>query len=554
MKPPGETPTNHSSSATLLAVASLTIILSAGAFVRFVGLGGRSLWADEFCTWHVSRLPLWESLTWGPELTKPPLYQFVLRAVTSDPRPDEWLLRLPAAMAGVLTILAACTLARRAGGWIVGCAAAGLVAFNLLQIAYSQEARPYTFHVLGATVVTLFWWRLVVKPTKRLAVAYAVAVVLTFHSHYLSLLVFGAHALWWLMIARRNETRRSLLAPLSLLGAGALCVPVVVNYLKHRSSMFQGLDWIKPPTWNTALSVLDDLGFGRVWTLGLAVSIAAWLTSLVQRSRATAVGEDPPQSPLGKGGRKNGDLGTGGWGNEGFGTGERTTKGLALNGGDRIAGESPIQVWTHRLCSGRNDIVGLLLTWLGCSWFGLMVLSWIAHPAMIARYAIPAAIPTLLIPLIVAGRLQRWLPMGLMLVFSAVGLNRWANERLIFDPGFRELSAYLAETVDPAHDLVVLTIDRQTHPDWIDAERLPFEYYPVPGVEIGELQLDPDGKTVLNDVLEDPRQIYLVVLWADPFPILKAANRQTLPFEIEGQQYSRLLFTPYRLIRVAAKE
>ncbi|NOX57353.1 MAG: glycosyltransferase family 39 protein [Planctomycetes bacterium] len=501
MKPTGDTKPNDSNRETLILFTLLTAILCGGAFVRVVGLGGRSLWADEFCTWHVSRMPLGDSLQWGPELTKPPLYQIALRALTYDAHPEEWLLRLPAALAGVLTILAACALARRTEGVIVGCAAAGLVAFNLLQIAYSQEARPYTFHVLGATVATLFWWRLVTKPSKLFALAYVSAVALTFHSHYLSLLVFGSHALWWLMTARRGGKWRSPIAPLSLIGAGILCVPVVLNYLRLRTSTFQGLDWIKPPTWGVAISVLNDLGFGLVWTIGLGVAIVAWMISLY----ITSTNATPP-SPLAK------------------------------------------------LSTGRDDVVGLLLLWLGCSWFGLMVLSWIAHPAMVDRYAIPAAIPTLLIPLIVAGRLHKWIPIVLMIVFSAVGLNRWQNERLVFDPGFRELSAYLSETVDPARDLVVLTIDRQTHPDWIDAERLPFDYYPIPGAEIGELHLDPDGATVLNDVLEDPRQIYLVVLWADPFPILKAAGRQTLPFEIDGQEYSRLLFTPYRLIRVAAKD
>ncbi len=500
MKPLNKTSSDTASSRALVPAILLALIVCGGAIVRLVGLGGRSLWADEFCTWHVARMPLSESLQWGPELTKPPLYQLALRAITRETQPEEWLLRLPATIAGILTIIVAYTLARRASGLVVGLAAAGLVAFNLLQIAYSQEARPYTFHVLGATVATLFWWRLVVQPTMLLALAYVIAVVLTFHSHYLSLLVFASHALWWLMVSRRDGKWRSPIAPWSLIFAGVLCMPIVVNYLRLRTSTFQGLAWIKPPTWGVAVTVLNDLGFGLVWTVGLAAAVVAWSISIYWTSAKAASG------PL------------------------------------------------ARLSTGRQDVVGLLVIWLGCSWFGLLVLSWIAHPAMVDRYAIPAAIPTMLIPLVVAGRINKWIPIGMMLGFSAVGLYRWQNERLVFDPGFRELSAYLAQTIDPERDLVVLTIDRQTHPDWIDAERLPFDYYPIEGAEIGELHIDPDGQTVLNDVLEDPRQIFLIVLWADPFPILEAAGRQTLPFEIDGERFSRLLFTPYRLIRIAAKE
>ncbi|NUQ49050.1 MAG: hypothetical protein HUU27_03915 [Phycisphaerae bacterium] len=72
------------------------------AAARLPALGERSLWLDEFSTWHVARLPLWQSLTWEAELT-PPLYQLCVRAVLTlanaadDPAP-EWLLRLPAAL------------------------------------------------------------------------------------------------------------------------------------------------------------------------------------------------------------------------------------------------------------------------------------------------------------------------------------------------------------------------------------------------------------------------------------------------------------------------
>ncbi len=537
------TTSNDTARANTLAAFALAVTVLAGALVRFVGLGGRSLWADEFCTWHVSRMPLGASLEWGPELSKPPLYQFVLRLVTSDARPDEWLLRLPAATAGVLTILAAFAIARRAGGRMVGLSAAGLVAFNLLQVSFSQEARPYSFHVLGATVATLLWWRLVREPTKLFAAMYAAVVVLTFHSHYLSLLVFLAHAFWWLSTLRRSGKRASFLAPASLLTAGVLCAPAVVNYLRLRTSMFQGLYWIEPPTWGTAVSVLGELGFGWIWTIGLACAVGVWLLSLSRARRSASFDKPTPAPSFGTRGRHLDDLERSKPGNDAYSRGANE---------DNVD-ESPTRAKSGGLCTGRGDVVGLLLLWLLCSWLGLMVLSWVAHPAMLNRYALPAAIPVLLIPVIVGGRIHRSIPLALALVFAAVGLYRWQDERLVFDPGFRELSAYLAETVDPERDLIVLTIDRQTHPDWIDAERLPLLYYPILGAETGELHLHPDEETVMSDVLRDPRQLYLIAFRADPFPILQAAGRTPFPFEIEGQRFSRLLFTPYRLIRVAAK-
>lgn len=65
------------------------------------------------------------------------------------------------------------------------------------------------------------------------------------------------------------------------------------------------------------------------------------------------------------------------------------------------------------------------------------------------------------------------------------------------------------------------------------------------------MHLGPDGVTAMNDILRDPRAMYLVVLWADPFAILKTAGRRPELFTIDGRTYSQLLFSPYRLVRVA---
>jgi hypothetical protein len=73
----------------------------------------------------------------------------------------------------------------------------------------------------------------------------------------------------------------------------------------------------------------------------------------------------------------------------------------------------------------------------------------------------------------------------------------------------------------------------------------------MPNVPLEELLLEADGVTPRNAILQDPRGLYMVVLWADPFPILKAAGRQPVSIIHDGRPYSRLLFTPYRLIRVA---
>lgn len=166
----------------LITLAFLTVIMLLAGFLRFEGLGVRSLWQDELCTWHVSRMELGESLRWGPELTKPPLYQFLLRAMTSDAHPSEWTLRFPATLCGLLTIPAVFWLGWLGAGSRVGLAAAALIACNVLQIEYAQEARPYTILVLGCTLSTVLWYQMVVGARRATSLAYTLVTALTLYA------------------------------------------------------------------------------------------------------------------------------------------------------------------------------------------------------------------------------------------------------------------------------------------------------------------------------------------------------------------------------------
>jgi len=482
----------------VIPLCLLLLLVVLGGYLRFEGLGIRSLWRDELCTWHVSRMDLGDSLQWGPELTKPPLYQFALRLFTQDPHPSEWILRFPAAMCGILVVVLGWWFGRAVSGPYVGVALAGLLACNALQIEYSREARPYSMLVLGSLLSTFYWYRMVTAPRRHRIYAYTVTTVLTLYANYLAIFTIFAHGLWWLAMMRKTRPSRQSIRPLAaLIATGVLCLPLVYRYLHFKSSMFQGLEWIKPPTWSSALCMLGQLTFGGYWVFALLIPAALL------------------------------------WGAGAFGL---SLKRLWRPGGP--------------LFTGRNDICGLLLLWWLGAWFGLLLISWIAHPAMVPRYALPASVPALLLPLIMAYRLDRRAPLLIMLVFVWASTPDWSDRQV--DPGLRELAAFLNDQVDRQSEAVVLTIDNTIYPGGEDSERLGFQYYPMDNVPVTELYLESDGITPKNRALEDPRGLYLVVLWADPFPILQAAGREDLSIWYEGDSYSQLPFTPYRLVRVAS--
>lgn len=482
-----------------MAFVFLALVLAVGGYLRLVRLGERSLWLDELCTWHVSRMDLGDSLRWEPELTIPPLYQFVVRAITDDPRPPEGLLRLPAAMAGIVSLAAVFWLGGLAGHWAIGVAAAGLLACNLLQIDYSQEARPYTLLVLGATVSMAAWYRLVVRARWLDFLVYVVVTTLTFHAHFLAAAGVAAQVLWWLLLSWRRGPDRRALRPLAALAVtGGICTPIILRTILARGTTSHALSWIEPPTWERAFVILRQLTYGWHWVLIILLPGAA-LALVGLRSRVNSAG-----------------------------------------GGYRA-----------RLAAGPEDLCGLLLIWLAGSWLGLLVVSWVLEPMLVARYALPAAVPALLLPLIVGHRLHRGAPLVILGLFVAGTAPNWINRSRVVEPGFRELTRYVQDHVDPEQAVVVLTLDEVNYPGWADMERLGFAYYPLNDRPIHELRVPAAGVPPDGAILEDPRALYVVVFRADILPVLAAAGRQVTPIRYEGESFSRLLFPPYRLIRVA---
>ena len=476
----------------------LLLVFATAALLRFEGLGVRSLWRDEICTWHVSQMPLAESLRWGPELTQLPLYQVVLRAFFRQGHPSEAELRMPAAVCGLGVVVAGCWLGGLFGSKAAAIALAGALAFQPLQVYYSREARSYSMLVLTCVLAAVFWFRLVRFGGRRNLAGYIVCATLALYSHYLAFLAIVSHFVWWLIVSSVSSRKPFDFRPIiGLLVTGVLCVPLLVRYLAFRSSIFQGLDWIAPPTLRDSLRTLSELTFGWHWViLVMPVALLIWIASAYVLHR-----RQPPN-------------------------------------------------WLRGVFRGRDDPCGLLLLWLGFSWFGLMVISWIGHPALVTRYALPAAIPALLLPILVADRIHPAFAIILASLVIAIARPQWSQR--VYDPGFREMTAYLQEHVVPDKELVVLTMDASIHPGWEDSERIAFDYYPLDGIELNELRLGPDGISVQNDVLKDPRSMYMIVFWADPFPVLKAQGREPLPIRVDGREYSQLSFPPYRLVHVAA--
>jgi len=175
-----------------LGVLLLATLLA--ALLRLTSLGAHPLWIDEFLTWKMLH-PLGghgflEQIRDG---FQSPLLLAILWPWTRGDL-SETVLRLPSALAGVLTVplfglLAARLAGRRTGEWAVL-----LLAISPFHLWYSQDARGYALAVLGATVATLVLLRMLRRgPTPGAAIGYGLAAGLSVLANNSVLFLIAAH-------------------------------------------------------------------------------------------------------------------------------------------------------------------------------------------------------------------------------------------------------------------------------------------------------------------------------------------------------------------------
>jgi mannosyltransferase len=168
------------------------LVILAG-LLRFYHLGSRSLWLDEVFTAQIVRLPtLGDVITTTHEQPDqmPLLYLIVwaLRGLGGA----EWAVRLPAAIAGTLSVLAIYLVGKTLFRPRVGFVAAFLAAILTFSIWYGQEARAYSLLMLFTTLQMLFAYRAIVNARPGDWAALVFCSVLNLYTHYMALAATAA--------------------------------------------------------------------------------------------------------------------------------------------------------------------------------------------------------------------------------------------------------------------------------------------------------------------------------------------------------------------------
>jgi hypothetical protein len=200
---------------------------------------------------------------------------------------------------------------------------------------------------------------------------------------------------------------------------------------------------------------------------------------------------------------------------------------------------------------GLDDWCSLLALVFVVNFGGLITISLLSQPALIARYALPASLPMVLLPLVVAWRLDRRGPLILTVVGLMGSAPLVATRFQGMELGFAELAAFLDDHVDPNSAVVALAVDGSADELWLEMERAALDYYPLERVSVSQLAVAPVQEVDRMSILRDPRAIYVIVFRVDPTDAIRAAGRRLEGIVLDGTVYDKLLFTPYRLLRVA---
>ncbi len=178
----------------------------------------------------------------------PPLY-FLLAWLTSKLGDATVWIRLPSVVLGAATVPVVYAIGRETVGRLPGVIAAAIVAVAPFAVFYGIEARPYATMAFFVALSTLALLRAVETQSTGWWLLYVGAAVAAAYSHYTSIFLLGAQAVWSLWFCR-DRIRAPLLA-------NALIVLLYLPWLPHlRGKALAVIGSLYPLT---AKHVLTDL-------------------------------------------------------------------------------------------------------------------------------------------------------------------------------------------------------------------------------------------------------------------------------------------------------
>ena len=263
------------------STAWVVLLTALAALLRLLHLTGEGLTADEGFSVFLAQTSAtnFRHIVWNGEFNMV-LYYAMLRGWMHLGR-SEFLIRLLSVLFAAATIPVVYCLGVRLFKRSTALLACLLLAVHPADLVLSQRARSYPLVILLVTVSSLFFLRLIEKPTWGDAISYAVVSAAAVYSHFFALLIITAH---WLSLAfqpKQSLPWKKLLASLLLLAG--LLVPLGSFFLQKKPG--GQVDWVNPLSRSQVESVLYSFTLTRERSL---FYVALWAAAIWGGSRRRA--------------------------------------------------------------------------------------------------------------------------------------------------------------------------------------------------------------------------------------------------------------------------
>ena len=211
--------------------AVILLICMIALIMRFWALTFQSLWLDELQTMNESG----PGTSWAQLFTyfktgehHPPLFFIIEKISFSLFGYSAFAARLFPAIAGSAGVWAMYRLGKEILNRQLGIFCAIITCINYFCLSYSQEARPYSFAFLFATLSFTWFIKLAKDPSKRNMAWYATFSLLLLYTHYYSLFIVASQVVLAVLFyfqeeeSERKRLLRSLLISMLVIGIGYL--------------------------------------------------------------------------------------------------------------------------------------------------------------------------------------------------------------------------------------------------------------------------------------------------------------------------------------------
>ena len=178
----------------------LLFIILLGSALRFYELGDKSLWVNELYAYFEAKKPFFEMLK-GLDFRQPPPFFIFLNPYVKAVGPNDFLLRLPSALTGIISIGLIYILGKSLFSKREGLIGAFYLALSPDHINVSQDMRQYSLLVLFSLLSSIFFLKMLDRPIRKYFFLYVIVSLLMIYTQYIGIAVVLCHMLFYLVIS-----------------------------------------------------------------------------------------------------------------------------------------------------------------------------------------------------------------------------------------------------------------------------------------------------------------------------------------------------------------